>query len=609
MFGLGRADLEHNLFLSQYQLVDAAGRTLGVFPAYFTHPRWSPDGRRIAWLVYNEQGTARIAITDPDGEGRVTLGGGIRSIVAFAWSPDGGTIAAVESAEPSSTSAPRLRWMSSSSDFEDTQQPQRQIWEINVATRRETLLTRDTWSYGGPATDNDPSWSADGTKLVAVRQPTPNYDDFERAQYVTIDVRDGAVRSIVNAPLSAYPVSAPPLFSPAGDAIAYVKTWDGRLPSREDLFVGERDLTGSLDRDLWSCGAGRFSWQSHALIASALDGVAMRLYRVSVDGTTPVPLTGTGGSVEAFSVARTGRIAYAWSTPTQPTEIYLLDPGGRPWQITRVNNISPDLSIAPTRYVQWSDGGHTLHGQLTIPDSADLKRVPLVIEPHGGPQCADDSSFSPFAQYLASNGYAYFRPDPSGSDGYGDWSYKAIVGDWGPRPMVDDMTGVDTVLAQGVGNPNDLFIEGGSYGGYLTSWIITHTTRFKAAVVQVPVTNLLLDYTLSESPNIPRRFFGAKPALDPVGLAEQSPVSYASDMHTPLLIIIGLADTQAPYTQAIEFYKVLRERGAPARLLADPNSGHGPGDPEGAIAWSGATMAWIAEHGGIAIPDAKLPAL
>jgi dipeptidyl aminopeptidase/acylaminoacyl peptidase len=337
-----------------------------------------------------------------------------------------------------------------------------------------------------------------------------------------------------------------------------------------------------------------------------MDGVAIRLYKLDPQGGAPQAMTSDEGSVLAYSIARSGRIAYIWSTPSQPAELYVLDAGQAPRQITHINALAAGLETATTRYFTWSDGkGHTLHGQLTVP--ASPQRAPLVVEPHGGPQCADDAQFTPYAQYLASHGYAYFRPDPPGSDGYGDWSYKAIVGDWGPTPMAADLAGIDAVNASGVGDPARTFIEGASYGGYLTSWIETHTDRFRAAVAQVPVTDLMLEYTLSESPNITRRFFGDKPTTDPKLLAAQSPLTFVAQARTPVLVMAGLADTRAPYMQAIEFYKALVENGAPARMLADPIAGHGPNDPQGAMEWWSAVTAWIAEHGGIAVPDARLP--
>jgi dipeptidyl aminopeptidase/acylaminoacyl peptidase len=190
------------------------------------------------------------------------------------------------------------------------------------------------------------------------------------------------------------------------------------------------------------------------------------------------------------------------------------------------------------------------------------------MEPHGGPQCADDYSFDPIAQYLASNGHAYFRLDPRGSDGYGDWSYKSLVDDYAAGPMADDLAGLDAVIGSGVGNANRLYIEGASYGGYLTSWIITHTNRFKAAVAQVPVTDLLLEYTLSDDSNIERRFFGQRPAGNQRLLREQSALTYANAEHTPLLIIIGLRDMRAPLPRV-------------DRVLQNPARGRSPGQAAG----------------------------
>jgi dipeptidyl aminopeptidase/acylaminoacyl peptidase len=287
--------------------------------------------------------------------------------------------------------------------------------------------------------------------------------------------------------------------------------------------------------------------------------------------------------------------------------LFVLDPGGVPRQITHLGGLH-GLPLAVTRDVAWpTSDGHTLHGQLTLPPGERLNDVPLVVEPHGGPQCADDSAFDPFGQFLAAHGYAFFRPNPRGSDGYGDWSYKAIVGDWGAGPMADVLAGVDAVLASGVSNERRLYLEGGSYGGYLTAWITTHSNRFQAAAAQVPVTNLLLEYTLSESPNIMRRFFGDRPAADRDLLARESPLTYAADEHTPLLLTIGLRDTRAPYPQAIEFFKTVAENGGETRLLADSLAGHGPDDPRGTILWGEATLAWFAAHGAPPIPGVAMP--
>ncbi|HEX8807166.1 MAG TPA: S9 family peptidase, partial [Candidatus Aquilonibacter sp.] len=609
IIGVGQANLKTNAFDTGYVLVDIATGSTQSLSTSLDHPRWSPDSKTIAWVSQDKNGNTAILITDTRGNPRKSLDQGGRAIVGFSWSPNGSLIAAAERSA-TNPSAPRFHWLDLESDYRGTSPAQRDLYIVNVASGATRRLTNDGWSYGGPVTDHDPSWSADGKRVVSVRQPSPVYGDFERAQYVALDITSEDPKSVVDHPFFAYPGSAEPLFAPESNAIAYTHSWDGKLPSREDVFVDGRDVSAALDRDLWSCGAGTMSWSRGGFIMNLLDGVSMRLYRLDPSGAqAPQPLTDASGSVEGYSVADTGRIAYIWSTPEAPPELYVRDTDGSSRQVTHLVKLPADLPVATTRFFTWSDGnGHTLGGQLTLPSNgAPTKTAPLILEPHGGPQCSDDSSFSGEAQYFASNGYVFFRPDPPGSDGYGDWSYKAIVGNWGAIPMAADIAGLDAIEATGIGDPSRTFIEGGSYGGYLTSWIVTHTTRFRAAVAQVPVTDLLQEYTLSESPNITRRFFGDRPATSQSLLAEQSPLTYASQEKTPLLIIVGLADTRAPYTQAIEFYKTLAEFGAPVRMLADSKAGHGPFDPQGIMAWLSATAAWIAQHGGIAIPDASLP--
>lgn len=601
---IDRTDLAHDAFLTNYRSVVVATGTSSSMPDDLSHPRWSPDSKSIAWLV-EAKGGAALLVTDANGGRRRMFRSDGRSIIAFSWSPDGRRIAAIETPTASAAGS-RLFWLTPESDYRGTQPPPRSVWLVDVATATQRRITHDGWSYGGPVTDHDPSWASDGSSVALVRQPTPVYGDFEHAQYVRVDLRDGGATQIVTHPFFAYPGSAPPVFGPNG-AIAYTHTWDGNLASREDVFVDGRDVSAALDRDLWSCSNGSMAWQGATLVAGIMDGAAIRLFAIDPTGAAaPRPLTSDDGSVVAYSIAADGTIAYVWTTAQLPPELYVRTPSGAMRQITHLSQLSADLPVATTRYFTWPGAsGHTLHGLLTVPSSP--ASAPLVVEPHGGPQCANPLGFDAIAQYLASNGYAYFRPDPPGSDGYGDWSYKAIVGNWGPLPMSADFAGIDAVLAGGVGDAKRTFIEGGSYGGYLTSWIVTHSDRFRAAVAEVPVTDLGLDYALSESPNITRRFFGAKPMLDPAALAQQSPLDFVSQEHTPLLLIVGLRDTRAPYVQAIEFYKALAENGAPVQMLADPKAGHGPDDPKGFVEWWSATIAWFARYGGIPVADGKLP--
>ena len=598
------ADLAHDSIEEIWLILDSNGavrevpRRLRVAGLH-----WSVDGRRLAALLQDKDGTKQLFWMDARTFAltRLTHGG---SINHFSISPDGTRIAAIETSTAAATKPPLSFWFGENNDMLGAAPPSRQLMIVDAKTGAQRRAVVDSYSYGGPVTDHEPSWSPDGSQIAAVRQPTPLYGDFQEAQYVSIEVGNGSVR-VLNDKMFALPETAPPVYS-AGGHLATVRTWDNQFGSREDLFVDDRNLSAGFDHDFWSCSQSRMSWAGDRLLASTMDGVDLRLYRFSMDGSAPVALTPSGGSVDAFSSAPDGTVYIAYSTPEKPDEIYRVDADGSLQQLTHRHVLPKDLSIARTSFPAWSDGhGHTLIGQLT--HAASLK-PPLLTELHGGPQCADSSAFSAFAQYFASNGYSYFRPSPRGSDGYGDWSYKAIVNDWGPSPMADVMAGIDAVAAGQSIDLERLFLYGASYGGYLTSWTVTHTDRFRAAVAAIPITDMLLQYTLTQSPNIQRRFFGQKPIADNRDvMMDQSPLRHARSLHTPLMLVAGLKDTQAPYTQTIEFFKVLREEGKEVALLAYPNAAHGPDDPRGALDWTAHIAGWFAAHGGISINDAKLP--
>ena len=599
------ADLKHDSIEQTWLVLESNGvireipRRMRVSALH-----WAPDGRRLAALLEEKDGTKQLFWMDGRTFAVTRLTHGA-SISNFSISPDGTQIAAIETPSAASSTVPLSFWFSENNDLQGATPPSRQLWLIDAKTGVQRRAVVDAYSYGGPVTDHDPSWSPDGSKVAVVRQPTPLYGDFQEAQYVAVEIAGGTVRLLSEEKIFALPDTAPPAFSRDGK-LAIVHTWDNKFGSREDLFVDSRNVSAAFDHDFWSCSQTRMAWAGDRLLASTMDGADLRLYRFSMDGSAPIAVTPAGGSVYAFSSAPDGAVYLAYSTPEKPDEIYRVDAGGSMQQLTHRHVLPKDLNIAGTSFPTWSDGhGHTLIGQFTHAANA---KSPLMVELHGGPQCADTSGFSPFAQYFATNGYSYFRPSPRGSDGYGDWSYKAIVNDWGPTPMADVMAGIDAVIAGQSIDSQRLFLYGASYGGYLTSWVVTHTDRFRAAVAAIPVTDLLLDYTLTRSPNIQRRFFGQKPIADNQNvLMDQSPVQHARALHTPLLLVAGLKDTQAPYTQTIEFFKILREEGKDVALLAYPNTGHGPDNPLGALDWTAHIAGWFAAYGGVSIGDAKLP--
>lgn len=611
IYALGHVDAAGESFSDEYRIVDlATGADRGLLTATrdIGHVRWSPDGSLVAVTAAAKNGTDQLWIVSPQTGGMRQLTKSTRSVVSFAWSPRGDRIAAVESEKDAAGESHAPFWLNPAADGVLVSRPSpRTLWVVDAVRGSERQLVTDGFSYGSPQQVPEPSWSSDGTTIAAIRQPTAYYGDYEREEYVAVDARTGAIRPLGDRPALALPGTASPVFSPLGARVAYIHTYDGTYAARSDVFVDGVDVSAGVDRDFWSCGGTQLAWSGDGLLATALDGVSTRLFALPLAGGAAHALTPASGSVGPLSVSAAGRMAYSFSTPASMPELYVANADGSDARAVTHSALPTGLRAPNASVVTWNVGGHELVGQLALPANAS-PQTPLVVEPHGGPQCADDSSFSPQAAWFASNGYAFFRPSPRGSDGYGDWSYKAIVNDFGDGPMRDVLAGIDAVESRGVSGPRRTFVEGGSYGGYLTTWMVTHTRRFRAAVAQFPVTDLALDYELSESANITKRFFGPRPAAQNAQVMDrESPVRYAADMDTPLMLVAGMRDKRAPYPQTIAFYKALVDYGKDARLLLYPDFGHGPGTPRGLEDLYARTAGWFAAHGGLALPDAVPP--
>lgn len=612
LYAATRADMRRGVYVSTWKIVPVAGGVATVLrlPApYVALTSWSPDSRSIAFLIVNpaKNRTAQVWVYRVSQRRWRQVTHGVRTIDSFSWSHDGRHFAATEHRETAEDLHVTSRWLSPKSDGTVFLTPvPRGLWIIDAGTGEQRPV-RDGGSFGSEGQQLTPAWSPDDREVVVGEQPTPYYSDFEHFRYIAANVRTGAISPAIPGTYYVMPLGPAPVFMK--NRLTYVRTADGTGTSRSDIFAQDANLTARTDRDFWSCTASRMVTDgTSTLLASALDGITMRLFRITEGGAVPVPTRATG-SVGAFSVARNGLIAYALSTPSRPQELYISRPDGtRLRQISHENALDGTLEISPTRAVAVaSKSGHTLVAQLTVPATL-VRRTPLLTQVHGGPQCSDDTSFSPWVQYFASNGYAFLRPNPRGGDGYGNWSYKAIVNDWADGPTQDVMDTIDTVLADGIGDPRRLYLEGASYGGYLTAWIVTHGNRFRAAVAGFPVTDLAMAYELTRTPGSFRRFFGRKPiAENGARLAAQSPITYAANLHTPLLLLAGLRDAQSPYPPTIAFYKTLLDDGKDVRMLVYPNAAHdstGLAEDDDILKH---LAGWLAAHGGIQTPDALLP--
>ena len=321
-----------------------------------------------------------------------------------------------------------------------------------------------------------------------------------------------------------------------------------------------------------------------------VDGPAKVLYEPAqgVAGPGKLNLTGT-------------HLGFAYENPSTAPEAFLVAvKGGTPQRVSRANDALPKLPLGETKVIRWkSKDGAEVEGLLTYPvDYEPGKKYPLILNIHGGPAGVFAENFiGRFAVYplatFASRGYAILRPNPRGSGGYGKQFRFANVGDWGGKDYEDDMAGVDRVIAMGVADPDHLAVMGWSYGGFMTSWVVTHTDRFKAACVGAGVTNLWSFTGTADIPGFLPDYFGGEPWQQFQAFEQHSPITFVKNVKTPTLILHGEADVRVPTSQGYEFYHALKRMGATTKMVVYPRTPHGPREPKFILDIAQRNLEWV----------------
>ncbi|MDQ7794869.1 MAG: S9 family peptidase [bacterium] len=573
-------------------------------------PRWSPDGRRLAFLS-NRGGTNQVwLIGVAGGEARV-IATKEQPHSAPLWSPDGtqiGFVAAVgaEDQDPAYPGAPP------GEDCRDggpriVAVPHHKLdgagffgcrWghvfvvpaEPGEATARQ--VTSGRFSHQAFA------WSPDGGRLACVVcRNRPGDNPAWDPQLWIYQVESGEALPLLEGEYCGQA----PAWSPDGSALAFIGTmgrfaWNssnyrvyladlsGGLPASPGRI---RDLTAGLDRPagmavpsdtrhLTAEPLGPLVWPADGdrLYFTAMGDGASHLY-VARPGEAPHRLTSGARRVVAGGSAAAGsRLAYLAGDATRPEEVFAWDQA-REVQLTRINTALADKYAwrDPERLEIRGPDGWAIEGWLLRPEGAGPH--PLVLSVHGGPASMYGYGFAFLFQCLALNGFAVLYVNPRGSQGYGDRFAGAVVGDWGGKDHEDLLAAVDHVVEAGVADPHRLGVTGWSYGGYMTCWLITRTDRFRAAVAGAPVTNLLSMYGQADvGPGLVEFFRGGRPWEEPDRLSERSPVRYADRVNTPLLLLHGESDLRCPIGQSEEMFAALQRLGRTCVMVRYPGESH-----------------------------------
>jgi len=562
-----------------------------------SQPQWSPDGSMISFVSARGVGAtedgprAQIWMLNSDGGEGSPLTTARDGIIAYSWSPDGKRIAYLTPDTVSREAEAKLRRRDDPKVYEGDLRLNH-LWVIDVETKKATKITSGDYSVRGA-----PSWSPDGRMLAFDASPTTLIRDERRDAYV-VTIATKQVDKIT----STSDVESTPQFSPDGKTLAYTTNgheWkaykDGIMPRTiRNAHLVTFDVATRATTDhataSFDVSAGQPKWSPDGkhLWFAASDRVWQSLYDYNVATKSYTKVT-KDVVVGGMSASNDGaKMAFVFDTPTWPAEVYVQDAASpTPKRITNTNAFLSDVAIAESEIVTWkSKDGQLVEGVLLKPVGyTPGTKVPLVVSAHGGPTGAHTNGFkggtSP-GQSWASQGWAVLYPNPRGSTGYGEKWMRGNIPDWGGGDYRDIMTGVDALIAKGVVDSTRMAFEGWSYGGYMTSWVVSQTGRFKAAMMGAGIPDLLSMAGTTDIPGYIDTFFNGMPQYDgslvnpsTKLLMERSGISYSDKVTTPLLILHGSNDERVPIGQPMEYYRALKNRGKTTELVFYPREGHG----------------------------------
>ncbi len=553
-------------------------------------PQWSPDGRFISFVSARgaaEEVKAQIHVMRADGGEAWKLTDSKENVASYSWAPDSTRIALVATDPRSGEDEANIKKRDDERVFEGDFR-YAHVSVVDVATQTATRISEGTaYTVAGA-----PSWAPDSTRFVFGASATPMLRDNRRDIYLA-DLASKRIEKIS----TNFGSDTSPKWSPDGKLIAWTAEPytggplpDGTAPgvtlqSKLMLYdVAARSIK-DVSSPAFDTDAGNPVWTAEGNRVMFVSGKRAYNEAFAYDLTTGrYTQLSTRKTLQGASISKDGRtIALTMDTPDSASEVYVTDPAFQNFRkLTTTNPQLAELAQGDTEVVTWkSADGMEVEGVLLKPVGFTASRkYPTLVVAHGGPAGAYVNGFRlgglEGGQVWANKGWAVFYPNPRGSTNYGEKFLRNNINDWGGGDYQDIMTGVDALVARGIADPDKLAHIGWSYGGYMTAWVITQTTRFKAAMVGAGLTNMWSMYGTNDIPSVLISYFGGIPNAKTLPLyLDRSAMSHIDKVTTPTLILHGAQDERVPVGQAQELFRGLKDRGKATELVFYPREGHG----------------------------------
>ncbi|MBA3271534.1 MAG: S9 family peptidase [Acidobacteria bacterium] len=622
---------------SQVWLLDVASghsRRLGGDDDTATEPHFSPDGRRLAFfgridagsglIVANADGSGPQLIAPVTGTNHPLPSSGDR----LAWSPDGRQLAFISATPGSEADAngdpmviTRYLYKPTASEGETRANDNRRlhIFVADVGSKQVRQLT------DGVYYEHSIDWSRKGDEILFVSNRGSDPDRFFNYDVFAVNASSGVIRRLTDTKSAEYY----PRWSPDGRLVAFSGTKRPLTSSEttmEDTHVWVMAADGSARREVGGVidnrqGAPEWSADGQHLYVTLQERGHVRMVRLPEAGGPPERVVTERGSVGNWALADNGTLVYGFTSPKGPTELFVRSAAGEVKAMTSLNQaVLRERTIADVESLTFTSfDGLEIEAFLTKPVGlAQGQRAPLVTMIHGGPHGQQGPGFNQKAQVYAANGFASLMVNYRGSTGYGQKLADAIFQDQNGGEARDVLAGVDAALARYPWlDSTRLGVEGGSYGGQLTNWLITQTDRFKAAVPAAGIANLVSFNYMAYYHDYLAVEFGAFPhqALNPVdeklwpaatrpttildALWERSPIRYVARAKTPTLFLHGENDNDVPIAEAEQFFIALKDVGVETVLVRYPREGHGIREVKHVDDTITRSVAWYKKHFGV----------